>query len=97
MPATPLGVWQWQALRGQGLVFDLGSACDGGHRLTCRAEHDLYFGLREAQAGEPSAEVPFRLSHQRIGLGRRSHMVNATTPLVSQMVSSSQEFVEAGH
>ena len=27
----------------------------------------------------------------------RSHMVNATTPLVSQMVSSSQEFVEAGH
>ena len=28
---------------------------------------------------------------------RRSHMVNATTPLVSQMVSSSQEFVEAGH
>ena len=31
------------------------------------------------------------------GLPRRSHMVNATTPLVSQMVSSSQEFVEAGH
>ena len=30
-------------------------------------------------------------------LPRRSHMVNATTPLVSQMVSSSQEFVEAGH
>ena len=30
-------------------------------------------------------------------LQRRSHMVNATTPLVSQMVSSSQEFVEAGH
>ena len=29
--------------------------------------------------------------------GGRSHMVNATTPLVSQMVSSSQEFVEAGH
>ena len=27
---------------------------------------------------------------------RRSHMVNATTQLVSQMVSSSQEFVEAG-
>ena len=26
----------------------------------------------------------------------RSHMVNATTQLVSQMVSSSQEFVEAG-
>ena len=33
----------------------------------------------------------------RLGLIRRSHMVNATTPLVSQMVSSSQEFVEAGH
>ena len=31
-----------------------------------------------------------------LGLPRRSHMVNATTQLVSQMVSSSQEFVEAG-
>ena len=31
-----------------------------------------------------------------VGLIRRSHMVNATTQLVSQMVSSSQEFVEVG-
>ena len=34
---------------------------------------------------------------ERLRIYRRSHMVNATTPLVSQMVSSSQEFVEAGH
>ena len=34
---------------------------------------------------------------QPVHLTGRSHMVNATTPLVSQMVSSSQEFVEAGH
>ena len=38
---------------------------------------------------------PFRESLG--GMTGRSHMVNATTPLVSQMVSSSQEFVEAGH
>ena len=38
-------------------------------------------------------------SHVRVRCPRergRSHMVNATTQLVSQMVSSSQEFVEAG-
>ena len=42
----------------------------------------------------PFVVIAFELT---ILFAGRSHMVNATTPLVSQMVSSSQEFVEAGH
>ena len=50
-----------------------------------------------------AAEIRKRRVHHRfyslwrwLGLIRRSHMVNATTQLVSQMVSSSREFVEVG-
>ena len=58
--------------------------------------------VRDAKTFEPEKWKGVRCTYQDnlvnvYGIDRRSHMVNATTPLVSQMVSSSQEFVEAGH
>ena len=59
---------------------------------TLRASPAELFPLFNSRAGQRRIWTGSGMS-----LAWRSHMVNATTPLVSQMVSSSQEFVEAGH
>ena len=60
-------------------------------------EAELIRGLREPAISTIAEHIQAAADWLNEVFTRRSHMVNATTPLVSQMVSSSQEFVEAGH
>ena len=97
-PGTTLGPYQVTAKIGEGGMGEVYRARD------TNLDRDVAIKvLPEAFTSDPDrlarfereAKVLASLNHPNIG--GRSHMVNATTPLVSQMVSSSQEFVEAGH